>query len=344
MALYLENGFVNIRYCLNFGCPFVFIIGGRGTGKTFGAQLTCIEDNIKYMLMRRTQAQADLISKPDFSPVNPVMDYLGKMASIESASKYNGVIYSVEPSSNEDEPEKKILHGYTAALSTFSNLRGFDGSGIDILMFDEFIPERHERALKNEADAFFNVYETINRNRELTGHKPLTALCLSNSNSLASPILSALGLVKVLERMQSKGQTEYINRESGIAIFLLYGSPISSMKSNTALYRATANTEFSRMALENEFAYDDMSDIKSIPLNSGWKLLLRLGKIFVYTKGGKWYMSKHGAGKPRNEYELTEIGIKKFVHDYPGSYQRIINHNIIYEDFSIKSLFTNIFI
>lgn len=341
MGLYLDNGFLNIEYCLNFKCPFTFIIGGRGTGKTFGAQLYCIGHNKIYMLMRRTQAQADLISKPDFSPVNPVLDYLGRYAKIQSASKYNGIIYS---SSELSEDAAYTLHGYTSALSTFSNLRGFDGSGIDILLFDEFIPERHERALKQEADAFFNVYETINRNRELSGKQPLTALCLSNSNSLDSPILSALNLVKVLERMQSKGQSEYINRESGIAIFLLYNSPISAQKRKTALYRATANTDFAKMSLDNSFAYDDMTDVKSISLNSGWKLFARFGEIFLYSKGGKWYLSKHGAGEPLKKYDYTEIGIRKFVHDYPGSYQRIINHNIIYEDFSVKSLFTNIFI
>lgn len=340
MGLYLDNGYLNIRYCLKFGCPFTFIIGGRGTGKTFGAQLVCIEDDIIYMLMRRTQAQTDLISKAEFSPVNPVMEYLGRCAKIQSASKYNGVIYS----STDFDNEEMTLHGYTSALSTFSNLRGFDGSGIDLLMFDEFIPERHERALKNEADAFFNVYETINRNRELTGAKPLTALLLSNSNSLASPILSAMGLVKILERMQSKQQSEYINRDRGIAIFLLYESPISRMKSKTALYQATANTDYSRMALGNEFSYDDMDDVKSISLNSGWKLFARFGEIYLYVKSGKWYLSRHGAGIAAHEYDFTDIGTKKFVHDFPGSYQRIINHRIIYEDFAIKTLFTSIFI
>lgn len=340
MGIYLDNGYLNIRYCLKYACPFTFIIGGRGTGKTFGAQLTCIEDGKIYMLMRRTQAQSDLISKPDFSPVNPVLEYLGRTARITSASKYNGVIYSAPFSESEDY----TLHGYTSALSTFSNLRGFDGSNIDILIFDEFIPERHERALKHEEDAFFNVIETIGRNRELYGKPPLISLCLSNSNSLASPILSALGLVKVLERMQDKGQSEYINRERGIAIFLLHDSPISKQKSQTALYRATANTNFSRMALSNEFAYDDMSDVRSIPLNSGWKLYIRLGDMFIYQKSGKWYISRHCAGNPGKEYDLTDIGIRKFVKDFPGSYQRILNHKIIYEDFSLKSCFTSIFI
>lgn len=340
MGLYLDSGYVNIDYCLKFKCPFTFVIGGRGTGKTFTSQLSCIQNNKIYMLMRRTQAQTDLISKPDFSPVNPVLEYLHRVPVVESASKYNGVIYSKACV----DDDSKMLHGYTSALSTFSNLRGFDGSGIDTLIYDEFIPERHERVIKNEADAFFNVYETINRNRELSGKQPLTALCLSNSNSLASPILTALGLVKTLERMQTKGQSEYINRETGVAIFLLYHSPISSLKSNTALYRATRNTEFSRMAIENDFSYDDMTDVKSIPLNSGWKLFCQLGDLFFYSKNTLWYISKHGAGTASRIYDFTDIGIRKFVHDYPGSYQRIINHKIIYEDFSIKNLFTNIFI
>ena len=210
-------------------------------------------------------------------------------------------------------------------------------------MFDEFIPERHEKALKNEADAFFNVYETINRNRELNGDPPLQTLCLSNSNSLASPILNALNLVKVVEKMQAKQQSEYINQNAGVAIFLLYNSPISDRKRETALYRATHGTEFSRMSLENEFSYDDMNDIQSVPLNSGWKLFCQLGSMFIYNKNGIWYLSKHCAGTPAKIYEFTEIGIAKFVHDFPGSYQRIINHKIIYEDFGIKSLFTNIF-
>jgi hypothetical protein len=39
--------------------------------------------------------------------------------------------------------------GYTCALSTLSNMRGFDASDIQLLICDEFIPEKHERLLKN---------------------------------------------------------------------------------------------------------------------------------------------------------------------------------------------------
>ena len=340
MGLYLDSGYLNIRYCMRFKCPFTFIIGGRGTGKTFSSQQVCIEDHKIYMLMRRTQAQADLIAKPDFSPVNPVLDYMGRFPKIESASKYNGVIFSAP----DPDSEEWTLHGYTAALSTFSNLRGFSGDNISVLIFDEFIPELHERTMKHEADAFFNVYETLNRNREFSGRDPLQVLLLSNSNSLASPILSALGLVKVLERMEARKQCEYINTVRGIAIFLLNNSPISDMKRKTALYKATEGTDFSKMALDNNFAYDDMTDVRSLSLSSGWKLFARFGDMYFYRDRDLWYISRHAAGEPAIEYEMSDVGIATWAADFPGSYQRIINHKILYEDFGIKSLFTSLFI
>lgn len=332
MGLYLDSGYLDIRYCLKFKCPFTFIIGGRGTGKTFGALKTCLEDGIVFMLMRRTQAQADLISKPAFSPINPVADYLHLETRIEAATKYNGIIYT------DDQ-----LRGYTAALSTFSNLRGFSGEDIQVLLFDEFISERHERALKHEADAYFNVVETINRNRELQGRDPVLSLLLSNSNSLASPILDALDLVRVVSRMEARHQSEYINKERGIAIFLLFDSEISEQKRQTALYKATAGTDFASMALENQFSYDDLSDVRSMPL-SGMKLRWKVGPYYLYSYPGGIYVSEHGAGTPARIYEDTEIDKRRFVKEHPGIFQRILKHKIRYESFGAKNWLTGLFI
>ena len=204
MGLYLESGFINIRHCMRSGCPFVIIVGGRGTGKTYGALQAAIEDQTPFILMRRTQAQADLIGKTEFSPIQPVVNDMGRTQSCKSLSKYTSAIY-LDP--DAEEPK---LAGWTAALSTFSNLRGFDASSVQLLIYDEFIPESHERPIKNEGDAFLNCYETINRNRELQGRPPVQAMLLSNANRMDSPILDALGLIPILERMNKTGQETYI--------------------------------------------------------------------------------------------------------------------------------------
>lgn len=336
MGLYLNNGFVNIEYALACGCPWVVMIGGRGTGKTFGALEYSIQHDRRIVLMRRTQSQTDLINKPEFSPINPVADYLDVSCETRTISKYNSSIV-LDPGENE-----RIL-GFTAALSTFSNLRGFDASGVDLLIYDEFIPETHERPIRGEGLAILNVYETINRNRELQGRQPLQALLLSNANRLDNEILETLDLINVVDRMTKKGQEEYINRQRGIAVFMLQDSPISKAKGSTALYQMMSGSSFSGMALANQFAFDDMSDVRSIPL-VGWKLQAQLGDLFIYKKDQLYYISRHCAGTPRNVYADTEIDRQKFVRDNPRCRDRILNHRVIYEDFGCKSYLTNLYI
>lgn len=56
MSIYLDNGYVDIEKIVNYNLPFNFIVGGRGTGKTYGALKYAYEYNIRFMLMRRTQA------------------------------------------------------------------------------------------------------------------------------------------------------------------------------------------------------------------------------------------------------------------------------------------------
>ena len=72
MGLYLPNGYVDIRWILSQGLPFNFLVGGRGTGKTYGALQVGVEAKIKFMLTRRTQAQIDIVTKNDFSPFKPI--------------------------------------------------------------------------------------------------------------------------------------------------------------------------------------------------------------------------------------------------------------------------------
>lgn len=334
MGLFLDNGYVNIAYTLGFNCSTVILIGGRATGKTYGALQYSINNNRHIILMRRTQSQADLINKPEFSPINPVVQDMELPLVVKQISKYNSALYIGE--------EEQLL-GFTAALSTFSNLRGFDSSGVDLLIYDEFIPETHERPIKGEGLALLNVYESVNRNRELQGRPALQMLLLSNANRLDSPILEILGLVNVVDRMRSKHQSEWINRDRGIAIFMLQDSPISQRKADTALYRMVGDSSFSDMALKNDFAFDDMADVRSMSL-AGWKLMAQLGEFFIYKKDQHYYISRHAAGTPARIYTDTDIDKLRFVRENPKCRDKILTHKVFYEDYSCKSYLTELYI
>ena len=332
MGIYLDNGYLNINQILSYGVPFNFIVGGRGTGKTYGTLKTAYIENKRFILMRRTQAQCDLINKPEFNPFKALNNDTGSNAVVKSISKYNAKIVE------ETEEDERLL-GYTCALSTIANMRGFDASDVELLIYDEFIPEKHERAIKNEGSAFLNAYETINRNREIKGEKPLQVLCLANAFNIANPIFLELGLVGRCEKMKNSGQEIFIDKERGVCVVLLQKSKISKAKANTALYRLSSGS-YADMALSNDFVYNNSDNIKSMALKE-FKLLCTVGEISIYKHKSKrlFYVSEHRTGTAPI-YKSDEVNLQRYRKNHGvalyGAYMR---NNIICESLLTKSLF-----
>ena len=332
MSIYLDNGYLNIEKILSYNMPFNFVVGGRGTGKTYGTLKTAYDENMRFILMRRTQAQCDLINKPEFNPFKALNNDTGSKALVKSISKYNAKIIE------ESEEDEKIL-GYTCALSTIANMRGFDASDVELLIYDEFIPEKHERAIKNEGSAFLNAYETINRNREMQGKKPLQVLCLANAFNIANPIFLELGLVGRCEKMKNSGQELFIDKERGVLVVLLQKSKISKAKADTALYRLSSGS-YAEMALSNDFVYNNTDNIKSKALKE-FKLICTVGEISIYKHKSKrlFYVSEHRTGSAP-VYKSDEINLQRYRKNHGLTlYSAYMRNNVICESLLTKSLF-----
>lgn len=222
MGLYLKNGYLDYNFITRQGMPFNLITGGRGTGKTFGALEYAIRHNIHFMLMRRTLSQMEMISNPDFSPFNALNREFAWHYTTVKNTKYTGAVYNSVPEDDGKLTPAGAPIGYTCALSTIQNIRGFDGTDIDWLIYDEFIPERHAKPIRSEGEAFLNAYETINRNRELQGRPPLVVMALSNSNDLDNAIYRTLDLVGKAEKMQRNAQEYSVMAERGVLLSLIH--------------------------------------------------------------------------------------------------------------------------
>ena len=332
MSIYLSSGYLDIAKILSYGVPFNFIVGGRATGKTYGALKYAYESHTRFILMRRTQAQTDLINKPEFNPYKAINTDLGSDIQVKSISKYNSRIF--EPAEDGEQ-----LLGYTCALSTISNMRGFDASDCKLLIYDEFIPERHERPIKGEGAAFLNAYESINRNRELKGEPPLQVLGLANAFNIANPIFMELGLVGRCEKMKNSDQELFIDRERGILLVLLQHSKISAAKADTALYRLSSGS-YSDMALSNDFIYNSTDNIKAQALKE-YKLLCTVGEISIYRHKSKreYYVSEHRTGTAPL-YKSDEVGIMRYRRKYGiVMAPAYVNNRVLFENILTKSLF-----
>lgn len=332
MKIYYSNGYLNIEGIVREGYPFNFITAARGTGKTYDSCRYAKESNTKFMFMRRTQAQSDLISKPDFSPFKPLnLDY-GWNVQVKSVSKYNSMFYS-------QDGENITIHGYTCALSTISNMRGFDASDIDLIIYDEFIPERHERLLKNEAEALFNAYETMNRNRELKGIPPIQLLCLANANDITNPIFEYLGLIRIADRMQKGNQDRWTDEKRGIQLIMPNRSPISQRKKNTALYRLTAGSQFESMAIENSFNVN-RQHIKSRPIEE-YLPVCQIGELCIYRhkNNRRLYATTFKHGVFNKTFSISDTDKLKYKRIYVFHYDFYIEGNIDFEDVLSEQLF-----
>ena len=318
MGMYLESGYIDIQWVVSRGTTFNILIGARGIGKTYGALQYCLNNNIRFLYLRRTQTQADVAGSPIYCPVKSITtdvfpDHAGKN------------LYNLIDNDNN-------LHGYIAALSTFSNLRGFDASEIEWIIFDEFIPESSERPIKNEGETFLNLYETVNRNRELKGLKPVFVLLMANSNQIASPILMQLQLVRPIAKMIKSNTSYWYDKKRSVSVIYPIDSPISKRKADTALYRLAGSGAFADMALANVFA--DLADpmIKSRPLGE-YRPICAIGEICIYQHKSRseYYVSAHVSGKPER-YTMSASDIGRFRKNYLWLQAAILCNQVYFED------------
>lgn len=333
MKIYDSSGYVNVRGILDEGYPFNFLVGGRGTGKTYTTLKIAKEDNRLFMLMRRTQSQADLISKPEFSVFKPLNTDLNWNVMVKSISKYNSMFY---------EPDGENLPhpiGYTCALSTISNMRGFDASDIQLLIYDEFIPEKHERLLKNEADALFNAYETMNRNREIKGVAPIQMVCLANANDITNPVFESLKLIRIADKMQKGNADRWTDEKRGIQLIMLHRSPISRKKANTVLYNLTEGSDFANMALDNDFNVD-RQHIRPRPL-AEYIPICSIGELCIYRHKAenRLYASTHLSGIFNRKYTLSDADRLHYQRIYRSHWDMYISNRIDFEDVLSEKMF-----
>lgn len=345
MNLYLDSGYVNVEKILNLKYPYIFCTGGRGTGKTYGVLGELLKKGAKFLYMRRTSKQVDVMLDDGFNPFEPLNSDLGYLIKPFRESKY---IYSFRHS-HYDENDRLVpdsgdsLVCFAASLSTFSDMRGISAEYINTIFYDEFIPERGARRMSNEAYRLLNAIETINRNRELKGMSPTRLIAMSNSELITNPIFMQLGLVKKAAEMQKKCEEIRFFPERGLCLISLINSPISYRKSQTSLYKLAGDSDFSTMALSNRYVYNE-SNTRSVDYKELIPLY-RVGELQIDKwKGHKeYYVTGKFHGTVKEVYHIDEIEYKRFkiVHRPIISYYMF--NMLVFEDYYLEALFCEMF-
>ena len=331
MKLYDANGYADQTAMIDGGNTFIFEVGARGTGKTYGAMLYILSSGKKFLYLRRTKTEADLVKSDITNPFKVINMDIGTDV---KAGRGQYVFPFIQ---NGD------IIGYGAALSTFYNVRGVDFSDVEIIIYDEFIPENAARPIKNEFDALMNVIETVNRNRELKGRKPVKLVCMANSNKLDNPIFLGLELVNKVAKMAEKGNEIYMDPSRELTVYMLMHSPISEKKAQTALYKLTAGNDFQRMALQNQFdMYTD--NIRPSKLKE-YRPVVKIGELYIYKHKSRkeYYATCTCTGTFTKRYTTADIDVERFVNHYIYLFDAHIHSKVWFEDPVSVFLFEHFF-
>ena len=325
LALYDKTGYLNMPEIIESEYPMIFIAAARGTGKTYGCCRYFLEHENNIMLLRRTQTEAELQMDHDScSFFEPAAD-LGIEYQLTKAGKNNARIFYGSGSA------------FIAGLSTFANIRGaFNFRDVTHIFYDEFIPEPHVKRIKDEGFALANLYESVNRNRELQDKPPVKLICAANSMNLANDYFIYFGLIEDAEEMLKTG--EEIRIVGDKLLIIPHGSPISKRKANTVLYK-NVQQEFSDMALKNEFILNDFTYVQKNVLRE-YSALLRVGSLTIYKhKSEKQFFISMTPAETKKVYTDSYSDLARFRRDHWRLAGHYLDGRIRFSDYYSLSLF-----
>lgn len=337
-----SEGYVNFKFLVEtLPYPFIFMIGARGIGKTYGANEYLYDNNVKSLWMRRTQTQCDVVASQSFFHGKELLEKRDSIYKCETLVKNFYQIYK----DCEKDDDGKILttsdpYMYCGALSTLHNVRGAGEQYIEMIVYDEFIPEEISRKIKGEGKGLLSIYETYARNRELTGKSALKMICMANSDNINNDVFAYCNMIGAVSKQFKKGKNIYTDSERGYCVINFTNSPISTKKKDTALYKFASGTDYGNMALNNEFT-NYMSPQRSYPLKS-LQACMRIGEITICRVKGSdiFYVTTHKM-ETKSIIRNNEKDLMKFkkTEIYGGLVGLYLTEQLFFEDYESEYLF-----
>lgn len=335
MKIYNKEGYPDWVHIYTTAEPFTMIVSARGVGKTYGLLKYVIENRIKFLYVRRLKVQIDISCTRAANPFNALNN--DGVCDVAPYRDSGGIVSFFEEDYNVNKEKNEPVGdavGYAVDLSTIQNMRGMSFDNIECIIFDEFIANAGEKPIKNEFGALLNLYETVNRNRELQGKLPVKCFMLGNANKLNNVYFSEWHLTGIALRM-IRGK-QFVYTRPGLKLYILQDSPISAKKAKTGLYQV-ANNDFIQMALNSEFRTDE-TNIKSYNLNE-LKYECSIGELGIYRiRANNHYYISSLARKARY-YKSYGYDLNKWNYDYWGMATRYTEGKLVFESYDCELIF-----
>lgn len=331
------------------------IIGGRSTGKTYSTLKYVYEHNEKFVFIKRTNIDVKLMAPVkagkndkggmsyDMSPFKSINNDIG--SNVRAFRIMDGFAGFWECDSDNNPLGDPI--GYILSFNSIQKVKGFDLSDCNYIIFDEFIPLPYERVNRNEGMELLDLYRTVGRANNIKYGKILKLICLANATTVSCPVLNELELTDVLVDMKSYGKHElYL---AGRGIFIRQVEDINGFREKeqqNPIYKAMHGTKWERMSLDNDFAYNDFTNVKRMSLKNMRcyiKIVHKQKEWYIYIGDSGAYMTYRKSNTYIFFFDLNkENDQKKFYLDYIWDLRsRCVDGNMKFETYEMYDLIIN---
>lgn len=276
-----------------FSYPFLmaFVLGERGTGKTFGSKVAMLKKYLKtgeqFIYLRRYKTELDTALSTfwdDLQSNGYFEDYTLKVKKTKMLTEFtcNGKTC-----------------GFAVPLSTANILKSTAFPKVTTIIFDEFLLDNGGtyRYLKNEVTMMLDVIETVGRLRDIQ------IIFLGNSLSVTNPYFAYFDL-------DLPYNSEFRTFKDGlIVVNYIKNLKYREAKKKSKFGRLIQDTQYGRYAIDNEMLRDNKHFIEKRPPDATFWAVLVINGVNV----GVWY-SKNGYMYMSNKYDPNTK--YKFACDY----------------------------
>jgi len=271
---------------LSYNRLFNIAIGSRGCGKSFSGKRWCINDFIKngeqFIYMRRTEEELKKVKDNFFA------DIIVANVFPDAKFKIEGNTYWINDK----------LAGFALALSTATKYKSNSFPGVNKVLFDEFLIDKsnHGGYLRGEVERVLNLYETIDRGRDVT-----RVLMLSNAMSVVNPYFQRWNV-------QIIPNAKFIKTGTEIIVELVYNQDYLEWKRNTRFGKMIENTEVGKQIIDNEFVSDNYNFVEKLSGHRIYKFTVKYRSVDIgvwYNTTNKLFYCSHATQKSVYSFAFT---------------------------------------
>lgn len=227
-----KSMFLNFNQYFTYIVLFIFCIGGRGAGKTYGFKVRAIKNYLKggkqFIYMRRYPT--------DFKPKDGEKSITKFFDDIIENNEFPNHTFEVK--AGKFYMDKEVI-GYYIALSSQTHYRSTPFPKVTMICYDEFIlrVDKGNRYLTNEVKDFLEFYESIAR----PGIRKDTVRCffIANNISESNPFFTFFDI----RPNTNKEFTKY----KGMLVHYVKDLEIFEQKNNSEFYQMLNNTKNGRI-------------------------------------------------------------------------------------------------